>query len=75
MEALVERLTYEKYPDPEFMQDFLLTYRSFTTPTELMQMVFERFNVAPPPGATEDEIDGSFVVCVPQVLPGYELPP
>lgn len=42
VEKLVERLTFYKYPDPDFTEAFLLTYRSFTTPTELLTMVIKR---------------------------------
>lgn len=48
---LVERVTYDKYADPNFQSDFLLTFRSFTTPRELLELVISRFNMPPPPGA------------------------
>lgn len=41
---LVERLTYEFYPDSEFMQCFFLTYRSFATPLELLSLLIRRFH-------------------------------
>ena len=47
-EKLVERLTYEKYPDPDYMADFLLTYKSFMTPNELLELLRERYNVPMP---------------------------
>jgi len=34
--------------DTEYMVAFLLTYRSFTTPSELMELVCNRFSVSPP---------------------------
>jgi len=48
VEKLVERLTYEKYPDPEYLQAFLLTYRSFTTATEVLEMLIKRYSLEPP---------------------------
>jgi len=45
LEKLVQRLTYEKYPDTDFMNAFLLTYRSFTTPPELLALLIARYDV------------------------------
>jgi len=50
IEKLVERLTYEKYNDTKYMKAFMLTFRSFTTPTELLQLLINRFNLQPPTG-------------------------
>lgn len=52
LEKLVERLTYEKYPDTAYTQAFMLTYRSFMSPLELISMLRARYNIRPP-------VDGS----------------
>lgn len=44
---LVERLTFEKYPDPNYLRQFLLTYRSFTDPETLIKLLFDRYMWVP----------------------------
>lgn len=39
-------------PDPSFTIDFLLTYRSFTTPRELLTLLSARFSLEPPLGTS-----------------------
>lgn len=34
----------------------MLTFRSFTTPNELLDLLIQRYNLEPPSGATEEEI-------------------
>ena len=45
---LVERLTTQKYADTNYLQQFLLTYRTFTTPAELLGLLAERFDMPDP---------------------------
>jgi len=48
VEKLVERLTYEKHSDLLFHRHFLLTYRSFMTQSDLIEKLWQRFNVSTP---------------------------
>ena len=56
LEKLVERLTFEEYPDMEFVEAFMLTYRSFTSPLELMELIVARYCITPPAGLSKDEL-------------------
>jgi len=47
LEKLIERLTFQHYPDTPFTRTFLLTYRSFTTPATLLAMLKARYNIPP----------------------------
>ncbi|KAI8989948.1 ras guanine nucleotide exchange factor domain-containing protein [Pilobolus umbonatus] len=53
--ALVERLTLHDYLDMSFINTFLLTYRSFCTSTELLDLLEARYNLQCPPNLTEEE--------------------
>ena len=53
--GLVEQLTRHDRPDTMFATTFLLTYRSFTSASELFELLVRRFNLQPPKGLTRDE--------------------
>ncbi|KAG0217118.1 hypothetical protein BGX31_000348, partial [Mortierella sp. GBA43] len=53
LEALVERLTLHDSFDAGFVATFLLTYRSFTTTSQLFTLLFRRFTILPP-----EELEG-----------------
>lgn len=53
--ALVEQLTRHDRLDSDFNTTFLLTYRSFTTASELFEMLVKRFNIQPPYGLAQDD--------------------
>lgn len=53
--GLVEQLTRHDRLDAPFNNTFLLTYRSFTTASELFEMLVKRWTLQPPPGLTGQE--------------------
>jgi hypothetical protein len=54
--ALVERLTLHDYLDMNFINTFLLTYRSFCSTTNLMDLLEARYNLPCPNGLTKGDI-------------------
>ncbi|KAJ5195022.1 Ras guanine nucleotide exchange factor [Penicillium cinerascens] len=54
--GLVEHLTRHDKLDASFNGTFLLTYRSFTTASELFEMLVHRFNIQPPFGLNTDDM-------------------
>ncbi|KAH9287122.1 Son of sevenless -like protein 1 [Echinococcus granulosus] len=61
LEKLIERLTYPAYFDAEAVNAFLISYRRFITPEELLDILLERFNV-PYPDFTAEERQTESVV-------------
>lgn len=53
--GLVEQLTRHDRLDSPFNNTFLLTYRSFTTASELFEMLVKRFIIQPPFGLTQED--------------------
>lgn len=54
--GLVENLTRHDKLDASFNNTFLTTYRSFTSATELFELLVQRFNLQPPFGLNSDEM-------------------
>ncbi|EAS28314.3 cell division control protein Cdc25 [Coccidioides immitis RS] len=54
--GLVEQLTRHDKLEPSFKDTFLLTYRSFTTASELFEMLVLRFTLQPPSGLNVTEL-------------------
>ncbi|KAE8346456.1 hypothetical protein BDV24DRAFT_81133 [Aspergillus arachidicola] len=54
--GLVEHLTRHDKLDASFNNTFLLTYRSFTTAAELFELLTQRFNIQPPFGLNQEEM-------------------
>ena len=53
--ALVEQLTRHDRLDSPFNNTFLLTYKSFTTASELFELLVKRFCIQPPRGVSEND--------------------
>jgi hypothetical protein len=53
--ALVERLTMHDYLDMNFINTFLLTYRSFCSSMELLDLLEARYNLQCPAGLSEED--------------------
>ncbi|ORX52680.1 ras GEF [Hesseltinella vesiculosa] len=55
--ALVERLTLHDYLDMNFNNTFLLTYRSFCTSSDLLDLLEARYSLTPPTDLSEDDLE------------------
>lgn len=50
---IIQRITFAQYPDPSFVTTFLLTYRLFLSPLEVLDLLILRFDTPPPPESDE----------------------
>lgn len=48
IEKVIERLTADTQADNSVVDTFLLTYRKFISPENLLERLFERYNLKPP---------------------------
>lgn len=56
MSALVEKMTpHDSLVDPAFSAVFFLTFRLFSSPTDLVDSIIARYNLTPPPGITRED--------------------
>lgn len=56
LEMLIARLADESHPDTSYIDIFLLSYRHVISASSLMERLFGRFNVLPPPCATPEQL-------------------
>lgn len=57
MEALVEKMTpHDRIVDPAFSAIFFLTFRLFSSPLELVQVIIARYNLVPPPALSLEQL-------------------
>ena len=57
MEVLVEKMTpHDSIVDPAFSAVFFLTFRLFSSPTELVDAIIARYNLLPPQGISNEDI-------------------
>ncbi|KAI8357794.1 ras guanine nucleotide exchange factor domain-containing protein [Blakeslea trispora] len=57
LKALVERMTLHDYLDMNFNSTFLLTYRSFCTSLQVIELLERRYNIEPPPNLSPEELE------------------
>ncbi|KAI8367834.1 ras guanine nucleotide exchange factor domain-containing protein [Choanephora cucurbitarum] len=57
LKALVERMTLHDYLDMNFNSTFLLTYRSFCSSLQVIELLEQRYNIEPPPQLTPAELE------------------
>ncbi|KAI9202179.1 ras guanine nucleotide exchange factor domain-containing protein [Polychytrium aggregatum] len=55
MDMLLDRLVNDEERDQQFLDTFMMTYRTFMTPTELMEFLVSAFNIEAPQLASQEE--------------------
>eukprot|EP01096_Ripella_sp_DP13-Kostka_P006829 TRINITY_DN2466_c0_g1_i8.p1 TRINITY_DN2466_c0_g1~~TRINITY_DN2466_c0_g1_i8.p1 ORF type:complete len:953 (-),score=400.95 TRINITY_DN2466_c0_g1_i8:17-2875(-) len=55
LSKLVERLTFELFPDPNYLNAFLMSYQTFTTANELLDLLIMRFNMPQPKSPSKEQ--------------------
>jgi son of sevenless-like protein len=57
LQAIVEKMTpHASIVDSTFSSIFFLTFRLFSSPTELVQAIIDRYNLLPPRGLSEERV-------------------
>ena len=56
LNKLVERLTFHKHPDSDYLNAFLMTYRSFCTPKQLLDLLILRFDTPLPINCLQEDL-------------------
>ena len=57
MEALVEKMTpHDSIVDPAFSAVFFMTFRLFSTPSDLVDAIISRYNLLPPCNISEEDL-------------------
>lgn len=57
LQAIVEKMTpHASIVDSAFSTIFFLTFRLFSSPTELVQAIIDRYNLVPPRGLSEERV-------------------
>jgi len=60
LEKLVEKLTHHESVDADFVYEFLLTFRCFTTTHQVLKLLKERYNTPNPVNLTDSKEIASF---------------
>ena len=54
---LIEKLTDDQEHDLTYMNNFLLTFRNFTAPEKVLEILVDRFHVLPPNNPTPEDLE------------------
>ena len=57
VEALVEKMTpHDSIVDPAFSAVFFMTFRLFSSPSDLVDVIISRYNLLPPPNISNEDL-------------------